>query len=263
MCNVFAFYFGSETFLPMQSVTDISAPEPGRVLFADDDRAVQRGLSALIRRAGFQCECVSSGPEAEEALTSGTYDVLLTDIQMTGNTQLELVERAAVLAPGLPVVVLTGNPTVETAARAVRLSIVAYLTKPPNSAELNRVLGQAVDEARQRRMVRSGREQLEQWSSELAELERQIRHAREGETPRSYFRIMLRQTIRLLTNLEASMALYEKSDAQVAMTLEYAAALRDAIDVLERTKQNFKSKELADLRYRLERLINPGPKPLR
>ncbi len=241
----------------MPNVTELSVTESGRVLFADDDKSVQSGLSALIRRGGFHCDCVASGPEAEQALGSGVYDVLLTDIQMPGNTQLELVERAAVLSPGLPVVVLTGNPTVETAVRSVRLSIVAYLTKPPDSAELLRVIRQAVEESRQRRLLRSGREQLEQWSAELAELERQMRHAREGETPRSYFRIMLRQTVRLLSDLETGLVLYEQSDAGAAITLEYAAALRDAIDVLERTKQNFKSKELADLRRRLERLMNP------
>ena len=57
------------------------------------------------------------------------FDLLLADVRMPGNAQLELLEVVAKRHPDLPVVVVTGYPTVGTAIESFRLSIVDYLTR--------------------------------------------------------------------------------------------------------------------------------------
>lgn len=233
----------------------------GKILFADDDVAVRDSLAEVIRRNGFECVCVASGAEAAAALGAGDYDVLLSDINMPGNAGLELIESVPALAAGLPVVLLTGKPTVETAARSVRLAVAAYLTKPPEMEELLSVLTQAIGEYRGLKILRAGRARLETWGAELEELERAARRAPRGQGGRmeSYLRVMLRQTILVLSDVERASAVSERSGQGGLAQAEHVAAIRRTVDVLERTKQNFKSKELADLRYQLEKLLERTP----
>ena len=99
----------------------------GRVLFADDDRAAREGLAEMLRRLGYTCECAATAAEALEKLRVAPCEALISDIHMPGNTALELVEAAVQAVPGLPVILLTGRPSVETAARSVRLPVTAYL----------------------------------------------------------------------------------------------------------------------------------------
>ncbi|ATC63508.1 hypothetical protein CMV30_05805 [Nibricoccus aquaticus] len=233
----------------------------GRILFADDDVAVRDALAEVLRRHGFECVCVASGAEAVAALEGGDYDVLLSDIHMPGNVGLELIESVPALVAGMPVVLLTGRPTVETAARSVRLAVAAYLTKPPEMEELLSVLATAVAEYRGLRILRSGRARLQAWGEELEELERVARRAPQGKSGRteSYLRVMLRQTILMLSDVEQATAVSERSGGGGLAQVEHVAAIRRTVDVLERTKQNFKSKELADLRYQLEKLLERGP----
>ncbi len=233
----------------------------GKILFADDDVAVRDSLAEVIRRYGFACVCVGSGAEVITALEAGDFDVLLSDIHMPGNVGLELIESVPALAAGVPVVLLTGRPTVETAARSVRLAVAAYLTKPPEMEELLSVLAAAVAEYRGLRILRAGRARLQAWGEELEELERVARRAPQGKSGRteSYLRVMLRQTILMLSDVEQATAVSERAGGSGLAQIEHVAAIRRTVDVLERTKQNFKSKELADLRYQLEKLLERGP----
>ncbi len=70
-----------------------------------------------------------------------------------------------------------------------------------------------------------------------------------------YLRVTLRQVILMLSDLEHAAASLETSGAN-SKSIDHEAALRRTVDVLERTKQNFKSKELAELRKQIEHLLN-------
>jgi YesN/AraC family two-component response regulator len=201
---------------------------------------------------------VTSATEALEKLRVEPYEVLISDIHMPGNTSLEIVEAATKLVPGLPIVLLTGRPTVETAARSVRLPVVAYLTKPPEMDELTRVLDQAIAGFRELALVYAGRERLRIWEKELEQIERAMQQsagaARTGALE-DFVRGSLRQAIVSLTELELATKVLDRRSERRSADLDHVAALRHTVDVLERTKQNFKSKELADLRKQLEALL--------
>jgi DNA-binding NarL/FixJ family response regulator len=107
----------------------------GRVLVADDDEQVRRFTRTVLRSAGFEVDVVGTGYEATEALTRNSYDACVADINMPGNEQLELVDglQSGVL---VPLVLITGQPSLDTALTAFRRGVLDYVVKPFTPEEL-------------------------------------------------------------------------------------------------------------------------------
>jgi CheY-like chemotaxis protein len=230
----------------------------GKLLIADDEEFVRCGLAELLRRDGFTCVLADSGSAALEKLRHETFDALISDIHMPGNAGLETIVAVREISAALPVVLLTGRPSVETAARSVRLPVTAYMTKPPNMDELVAILDAAVADYRGLCTLQAGRARLRTWEQELEEIERVFRAAPaepDGGGPMGhYLRLTLRQVILMLSDLEQATASAERTGVS-ATQIDQEAALRRTVAVLERTKQNFKSKELAELRKQIEQLL--------
>lgn len=237
----------------------------GRVLFADDDGAGRDALVDMLRRLGYACESAASATEALDKLRATPFEALLSDIHMPGNTMLELVDAAVLAVPGLPVILLTGRPTVETAARSVRLPVTAYLTKPPDMDELTKVLDQAIASHRDFNLIQSGRRRLREWDRELTHIEQLVRNDNAGNQAtgaiEDYIRVSLRQAILVLMDLERATQTLDRRAADRLREVDHLAALRRTVEVLERTRQNFKSKDLADLRRQLEQLLESSATP--
>ena len=230
----------------------------GTLLIADDEEFIRHGLSELLRRDGFSCVVADSAPDAIGKLRGGEFDAMISDIHMPGNAGLEMVAQVRTIAAALPIVLLTGRATVESAARSGRLPVTAYLTKPPDMDELVKILDAAIEDYRGFRALESGRARLVAWEKELEEIERTLRatagRSGSGGPMGHYLRLTLRQVILMLSDLEQATASFERAGAGTK-TVEHEAALRRTVDVLERTKQNFKSRELAELRKQIEQLL--------
>ena len=124
-----------------------------RVLLVDDERAFREAAAAFVREAGYACDCAGDASEAIEALRREAYDVLVTDLVMAGNASLELNEYVATTHPDLPVVIVTGHPSISSAIRALRLSVTDYVLKPMEPEELTEAIGRAVEAGRNRRRL--------------------------------------------------------------------------------------------------------------
>ena len=92
-----------------------------KILVADDSPVERRLVGALLTRqiADVKITYVSDGLQALEELGKGSYDAIVTDFQMPNLDGLELVEKAASLCPGMPVVVITGCGSEAMAVRAL------------------------------------------------------------------------------------------------------------------------------------------------
>jgi CheY-like chemotaxis protein len=233
----------------------------GHILFADDEPDVRSAISRLLHAQGFACTCVASGGEVLEQLRRQEFDALVSDIRMPGNDGLSLVESIHQIATGLPVVLLTGAPTVETAARSLRLSVVAYLTKPADGNDLVCILDEAILKYRAFRAMRAEQRHLKDWERELEAIIAQCDTPglRPDGSMSHYLELTLRHVIRVLVELERTTLATEKSSEHDAQLFDREIALRRTIDVLRRTKQSFKSKELAELRKELEQLLEHNP----
>lgn len=107
-----------------------SQPVRGRVLIAEDEQALARSLTRLLSGAGYEVVVAMDGHSAVDALKQQEFNVVLTDIQMPGMTGLDLLRLVREHDLDVPVVLMTADPRVETAAQAVELGALQYLVKP-------------------------------------------------------------------------------------------------------------------------------------
>jgi two-component system response regulator HydG len=101
-----------------------------RILIADDEPLFLRTTAELLRKEGFDCTTAASGEAALEALSKEKIDLVLSDLNMPGNFKLELLQEGRSKWPEIPLIVVTGAPSLPTAIEGVRLGITDYLLKP-------------------------------------------------------------------------------------------------------------------------------------
>jgi DNA-binding NarL/FixJ family response regulator len=121
------------------------------VLVTDDDALFRDAVALTLRDRGYVVITAENAAEGAEVLTRENVDVIVADIAMDGNHRLQWLHDIARVAPGVPVVVVTGCPSMDTAVEAVRLPAVAYLLKPIDA----RVLCEEVARALSRSATRS------------------------------------------------------------------------------------------------------------
>ena len=241
-------------------MNDTNQPSSGVVLIADDDELFRESQAMLLQRHGYICACAPDGATSKKLLREMEIDLLIADINMPGNSALELVESIPQIAPGLPVILLTGDPTIETAAHSVRLAVTAYLTKPPDVEELLSLVKQSVTNHRRLRAVRESRRHLQSWAEELAPIEESLGGspgAMPGAAAQDYLRVTLRNLTVQLGELDRLIGAWSRSEpaADELRQLDLINAVRHTIEVLEKSRQNFKSKELGELRKQLQSLV--------
>ncbi len=104
---------------------------PARVLVVDDDEDVRNLLTyLLVHRGGYDAIAVASAEAALLRVRDEDWAVVLTDMHMPGASGLELAEEVHRRHPGLPVLLMTSQPSVDTAVLAVRQSLTDFLVKP-------------------------------------------------------------------------------------------------------------------------------------
>jgi DNA-binding NtrC family response regulator len=107
-----------------------------RLLVVDDDPGIRRALQRLLRRDGHQVTAAAGGPEALEKCRETDFDLAVVDLMMPGMDGLELLSRLGSEHPGVAVIILTGNASVESAVRAMKAGAQDYLTKPFSNQEV-------------------------------------------------------------------------------------------------------------------------------
>jgi DNA-binding response OmpR family regulator len=230
------------------------------VLLVDDDETVRRTPVRWLKEEGYEPVERADGESGVQAAQSDEFDAVLCDLNLPDGLGLEFVTRLRERQPALPVVLITGQPSVETAARAVGLPVAAYLCKPLDIGALRTVLAQSVGRHRHYRGLAADRARLQRWDEELARLQASYREGAKvdaGAVAIDYLRLTLTQVIGMLADLERTVgALATEPAPGVSLPdLDLLNAVRHTITVLERTRQQFKSRELGELRRQLDALL--------
>lgn len=121
-----------------------SLPPRGLVLLVDDEETIRLMVSDALERAGYEVEAVGDGEEALERLGRRAFDVVLSDISMPRMSGVEVLRRVRALDFDLPVILLTGQPRLETAIQAVESGALRYLEKPVSTREIVEAVETAV-----------------------------------------------------------------------------------------------------------------------
>jgi two-component system response regulator AtoC len=129
----------------------MSEANSARILIADDEPLYLRTTADLLRKEGFQCATAATGSAALEALSQESFDLVLSDLNMPGNMKLELLRTGRTNWPDIPLIVVTGAPSLPTAIESVRLGITDYLLKPVKFEDLVSSIRRALAHGKQKR----------------------------------------------------------------------------------------------------------------
>jgi EAL domain-containing protein (putative c-di-GMP-specific phosphodiesterase class I) len=127
------------------------------ILVVDDDVAVGRAFQRILGTAGYEVLLADNGAAALAAVARRSFEVILSDVQMPGLSGVELLRGVRALDLDVPVILMTGNRTLETAVEAVSLGALEYLQKPLATGVLLETVERA---AALHRMARLKREAL-------------------------------------------------------------------------------------------------------
>jgi two-component system nitrogen regulation response regulator NtrX len=107
------------------------------ILIIDDEKAIRKTLSEILSYEGYKIEDAENGEDGLKKFNEKTFDVVLCDIKMPKIDGMEFLERAKASNPDVPVIMISGHGTIETAVEAVKKGAFDYVSKPP---DLNRLL---------------------------------------------------------------------------------------------------------------------------
>ncbi len=107
------------------------------ILVVDDEASIRRTLREILEYEDYTVETAVDGEEALEHIREESYDLVLLDVKMPKRDGMEVLKTVAEERPELPVVMISGHGTVETAVESTKLGAYDFIEKPP---DLNRLL---------------------------------------------------------------------------------------------------------------------------
>jgi len=132
---------------------------PSQILLVDDDEILLDALSRALGSPDMEVAVARSGDAALTLLSRHRFDALISDIMMPGMHGLKLLHSVREYDLDLPVVLITGNPDVKSAAQAVEYGAFQYLIKPISNKRLRAVVERAIDVGKLARLRRQCAEQ--------------------------------------------------------------------------------------------------------
>jgi len=244
-------------------------PETIRILLLDSEEAFLHATQALLSKEGYECDVAREGSAALSKLSTHRHDLLISDIDVPGNADLEFVREVSERWE-LPVILVARYPSLRTAIRAIELSVVAYLVKPFEFADLLPHVQATVARSRITNILQSARADVETWASHSSVWNGSAPLGwRRGDQLTGFLsRIIENVQLSLCTMARLTLAVAESNgtigdvpchllDCPRGRALE--ALLQETIQSLEKTRSAFKSKELGDLRRKIEKALAGEP----
>lgn len=121
--------------------------EQPSVLVVDDELLIRDLLYDFFQQQGWTISVADSGEKALEILRVRKIDIVLTDIKMPQIDGLTLTSQVRAKYPDMPVVLMTGYPSVETAVEGIRAKVCDYIIKPFNINKLFKTLKAQLDDS--------------------------------------------------------------------------------------------------------------------
>ncbi|MBI5049597.1 MAG: sigma-54-dependent Fis family transcriptional regulator [Nitrospirae bacterium] len=107
-----------------------------KILLAEDEEITLNNIVDTLREEGYDVEGTKDGIEALKMIESDNFDILITDIKMSGMDGITLLEKVKEESPGIEVVIITGFGSIRSAVDAVKKGAFDYITKPFDLDEL-------------------------------------------------------------------------------------------------------------------------------
>ena len=137
------------------------------ILIADDEKNIRSGLGKALELDGYSVFLAQDGKEALEKVNSENIDLMIADLKMPFVSGEEVLKRMTAMYPTIPVIILTGHGTIESAVNAMREGAYDFLTKPVNLDRLSILVKRALANREliiKNRVLQEEIEQLHQFS---------------------------------------------------------------------------------------------------
>lgn len=132
-----------------------------RILILDDEADMARSCSRILESTDYQCFATTDPQEALRLLQSERHSLFITDLQMPGMDGMEVMKRARDVDPQMPIIILTGYASVETAVTAVKAGAFDFLSKSFSNDQLKLTVARALTKRRLELENSNLREQLQ------------------------------------------------------------------------------------------------------
>jgi CheY-like chemotaxis protein len=116
-----------------------------KILVVDDEQIVLDSIRKHLRKENYSVHTVTSAQDALTMIDRTEFDIVLTDLMMPHVDGLELMKIIRSRCPDIPVILITGFATINTALQATQLGAFDYIAKPFSRAELTGVIERAVE----------------------------------------------------------------------------------------------------------------------
>ena len=115
------------------------------ILIIDDEKNIREGLAANFELEDYNVKTAASGKEGLELISKGDIDLVITDLRMPGISGEEVLNHVVTETPGIPVIILTGHGSIDSAVDAMRHGAYDFLTKPLNLDQLGMIVKRALE----------------------------------------------------------------------------------------------------------------------
>lgn len=125
--------------------------EKMRALIVDDDRTLREGCASVLRAEGINVEVTARGEEAIQMILRSRFDIMLVDVYLEPVSGIDVLKAVMATSPSTLVVLMTGNPSVDSSIEAMRIGAFDYLPKPYSGTQLQLLVGRAAHAVTARR----------------------------------------------------------------------------------------------------------------
>lgn len=115
------------------------------LLIIDDEKNIREGLGANFEMEGYNVKLAENGQQGLDLISKGDIDLVITDLRMPGISGEEVLRKVTTETPGIPVIVLTGHGSIDSAVDAMRNGAYDFLTKPLNLDQLTMIVKRALE----------------------------------------------------------------------------------------------------------------------
>ncbi len=150
------------------------------ILIVDDEESVRNALAGVMADEGYEVVTTASGKAGFDLLNETHPALALLDIAMPGMDGIETLRRFKEARPEMPVIMITGHGTIETAVKTTKMGAYDFMVKPPELEHLTLVVRHALEESRLREENESLKKRIERRyeivgeSGKIRELKQQI-----------------------------------------------------------------------------------------
>jgi len=236
-----------------------------RILIADDEETFLYSTADLLRKEDFVVDCAHNTTIASRLLSKNSYDLLISDIKMPDNPNLVFIKKTRERAENMSIILVTGYPSLDTALQSIQLPISAYLVKPVDFDELLKHVKESIEKKALFNSIDNAKKRLQEIKDSFENINSTMygnNPPTSGLTASAFLNLTLQNISGSLSDIQylfESLA-SEKKEKHACSLFQCPAnerlksAITETINVLEKTKSSFKSKELGNLRKRLENI---------